>query len=251
MRRESSLWPVLACLLLLAPGALRADFAALSAEEFLAEVRRPFRQDAWGEVTGRLNHIKGDSRQRGTVRIRLAFSPVSMHAQVVINEKNVYTYEQSHAAGDIPVSTLDLPEQEEAPGLADFGVQPEDVTFAFIYWHFLREMPAESFRQRRCRVFELRHPGDGKGTVRVWFDAERGFPLQAQWFRPDGKEAWRTLELKGAKKHDDNLWFVKEMRLEGKDWKTQVLFDHAEINPVERTAPAAPAAFPEAKHREP
>jgi hypothetical protein len=234
----------------LTAGSLRAEFADLSAEEFLAEVRRPFRQDAWGEITGRLNHIKGDARQRGTVRIRLAFSADSLHAQVVINETNVYTYEQSHGEGDAPVTSLDLPETEEPPGLADFGVHPEDVTFAFIYWHFLRELPGETFRQRRCRVFELRHPEEGKGTVRVWFDATRGFPLQAQWFEPDGKEPWRTLELKGAKKHDDDLWFVKEMRLEGEDWKTQVIFDHAEINPVERTAPV-PAAFPEAKNREP
>jgi len=250
MRCESLPLLALAGLLALLAGAARAELGQLSAEAFLAEVRRPFRQDAWGEVTGRINHVKGGNRERGTVRIRLAFSPASMHAQVVINERNVYTYEQSHGEGDIPVSSLDLPETEEPPGLADFGMQPEDITFAFIYWHFLREMPGESFRQRRCRVFELRHPEEGRGTVRVWFDATRGFPLQAQWFRLEEQEPWRTLELKGARKHDADLWFVKEMRIEGTDWKTQVIFDHAEINPVERTAPAAPA-LPEAKHREP
>lgn len=248
MHRESIAWLVLSCLLALLAGNARAEFSSLPPGEFLAAVRQPFRQDAWGEITGRLTHIQNSARQRGTVRIRLAFSPAALHAQVVVNETNVYGYEQHHGVGEIPESIFDLPETEEPPGLADYGIQPEDVTFAFVYWNFLRELPEERFRQRRCRVFELRHPEEEKGTVRVWFDSARGFPLQAQWFRPDEATPWRTLELKGARRHADDLWFVKEMRLEGADWKTQVIFDHAEINPVERTAPE-PAALPEAQER--
>lgn len=250
MRCGSTLWLVGMALFSLAGGWSRADdFAELSPEEFLAQVREPFRQDAWGEITGRLTYVKGDAHQKGTVRIRLTFSPDSLHAQVVVNEKNVYGYEQTHGDGEVPKTVLDLPEKEEPPGLADYGIQPEDITFSFIYWKFVRELPKDSFRQRECRVFELRHPGEGKGTVRVWFDATRGFPLQAQWFQPDATEPWRTLELKGAKKHANDLWFVKEMRLEGPDWKTQVIFDHAEINPVEKGAPE-PTGLPEAKERE-
>jgi|APSaa5957512622_1039677.scaffolds.fasta_scaffold53820_2 hypothetical protein len=239
----------LCLLLLLASSAFSApaDLAEMKPEQFLAELRRPFRQDAWGDITGRLIHVAGGKRQKGTVRIRLTFSPSSMHAQVTVNEKNTYGYEQRHGKGDVPETTLDLPEKEEPPGLADFGVQPEDVTFAFIYWKLVRELPKTSFRRRECRVFELRHPEDGKGTVQVWFDASRGFPLQAKWFRAKEDKPWRTLELKGAKKHAADLWFVKEMRLEGADWKTQVKFDHAEINPMEKAAPGP--ALPEAKER--
>ena len=233
--------------LLLLLGSARADLAKMKPEEFLAEVRRPFRQDAWGEITGRLVHVSGDKLQKGTVRIRLTFSPSSVFAQVVVNERNVYGYEQKHGRGEVPETSLDLPEKEEPPGLADFGVQPEDVTFAFIYWQLVRELPGESFHQRPCRVFELRHPEDGKGVVQVWFDAARGFPLQVKWFRAKEKTPWRTLEMKGAKKHAEDLWFVKEMRLEGADWKTQVRFDHAEINPVEKGAPVP--GLPEAKER--
>jgi len=250
MRRGSTLWLAGFLLFSLTVEGVRAEgeLTGLSPEQFLAEVRQPFRQDAWGEITGRLTYVKGEVYQKGTVRIRLTFSETSLHAQVVINEKNVYGYEQKHGEGEIPETVFDLPEKEEPPGLADYGVQPEDITFAFIYWRFVRELPTETFRQRDCRVFELRHPGEGKGTVRVWFDASRGFPLQAQWFQPDATEPWRTLELKGAKKHANDLWFVKEMRLEGAEWKTQVIFDHVEINPVEKDAPE-PTALPEAKER--
>ena len=77
----------------------------------------------------------------------------------------------------------------------------------------------------------LADPG-GNGTVQVSFSAAHGFPLEAWWYRQGEDRPWRQLELKGAKKHDDGLWFVKEMRLEGPNWKTRVVFDHAEINQV-------------------
>ena len=81
---------------------------------------------------------------------------------------------------------------------------------------------------------KLADPTGKGGHVLVWFNTKYGFPLEARWFEKGALSPWRTLQLKGAKKHDNGLWFVKEMRLEGADkkWKTQVKFDHAEINSV-------------------
>jgi hypothetical protein len=205
------------------------SLAKLPPTEFLLEVRRPLRQNAWGEVIGRIMHSSDQGRTNADIRIRMSFSPEGMHAQLVLNQTNVYAFEQSHAQGDKPKAKIDLPEHETEPGLFSLGVEPEDLTFAFIYWDFVRELPSESFRRRMCRVMDLAAP-DGDGFVRVWFHAEHGFPMQAQWYHNDADKPWRTLELKGAKKHDDDLWFVKEMRLEGPGWKTKVRFDHAEIN---------------------
>ena len=215
--------------------------AGLSAVEFLREVRRPFLQEAWGEATGSLQYVSDtQGERRGNIRLRLTFATDSMHAQLVLNETNVYGFEQKHG-GSIPTQTrVDLPEKETPPGLFEFGIEPEDLTFAFIYWDFRRELAAETFLRRPCRVMELGHP-QGKGTVRVWFSASHGYPLKAEWYRPDSQTSWRSLELKGAKKHAKDLWFVKELRLDGEGWKTRVRFDHAEINPVEERA-APPAA---------
>lgn len=214
----------------------------LSAEAFLAEVRRPFTQEAWGEADGTIQHVSDKSgERRGVIRLRLTFAPGSLHAQLVLNDTNVYGFEQKHD-GQAPTQTkVDLPEKETPPGLFAFGIEPEDLTFAFIYWDLRKELPGEEFLRRPCRVFELAHP-QAKGTVRVWFSATHGYPLKAEWYRPGSKAAWRTLELKGAKKHDKDLWFVKELRLDGQGWKTRVRFDHAEINPVEERA--APPAKP-------
>ena len=213
----------------------------LSAEAFLQEIRRPFEQEAWGEATGTIQFVSEKTgERRGTVRLRMTFTPDSVHAQLTLNDTNVYGCEQKHG-GKVPAtSRVDLPDPETPPGLFDFGIEPEVLTFAFFYWDFQRELPPEDYLLRSCRVMELVHP-QGKGHVRVWFSASYGYPLKAEWYRPGSGSAWRTLELKGAKKHDKDLWFVKELRLDGEGWKTRVRFDHAEINPVEdRAAPADP-----------
>ncbi len=205
---------------------------SLSAEEFLREVRRPLRTDAWGEITGSITHKTGDSTSvKGIIRVRITFTPESMHAQVVLNDVNVYGFEQKHGQDDKTNTTLDLPKEEQAPGLFSFGVVPADLTFAFIYWDFVAELPRQSSRLRECRVMKLADP-KSTDTVQVWFSAQHGFPMEAWWYHHGEDKPWRKLELKGAKKHANGLWFVKEMRLDGHEWKTLVRFDHAEINPI-------------------
>lgn len=210
----------------------------LSPEEFLRHIRRPFNQEAWGEATGSLQCVSEKTgERRGTLRLRLTFAPESLHAQVVLNDSNVYGFEQKHDGKSAPTARVDLPEKEVPPGLFSFGIGPEDLTFAFIYWDLHKELPSQKYLGRACRVFELMHP-EGKGSVQVWFSTSHGYPLKAEWYLPGARTPWRTLELKGAKKHEKDLWFIKEVRLEGQGWKTRVRFDHAEINPVEdRAAP--------------
>ncbi|MDD4097819.1 MAG: hypothetical protein PHC30_03525 [Lentisphaeria bacterium] len=233
MRCRPTLWLMLAlCFTLPLPPCLAEEARELSPADFLAEVRRPLRTDAWGEITGRLtSKADGGEAVQGAIRVRMTFTPDSLHAQLVLNDVNVYGYEQKHGQDGTTTTTLDLPPHEQAPGLFAFGVAPEDLTFAFIYWDFVEELPRQKSRQRDCRVMRLADP-KGNGTVQVSFSAAHGFPLEAWWYRQGEERPWRRLELKGAKKHDNGLWFVKEMRLEGLNWKTRVVFDHAEINQV-------------------
>ncbi|MCR4573749.1 MAG: hypothetical protein K5787_08280 [Lentisphaeria bacterium] len=212
------------------------DLDKIPPQEFLEIVREPLRTDAWGEITGRVTYAKEKSNMlKGTIRVRITFASSSMHAQIVLNDKNVYAMEQKNTEDTKKTAiTLDLPEKEEKPGLFDFGIEPEDLTFAFIYWDFIEELPRSESRMRDCRVMKLADPTGKGGHVLVWFNTKYGFPLEARWFEKGALAPWRTLQLKGAKKHANGLWFVKEMRLEGADkkWKTQVKFDHAEINAV-------------------
>lgn len=203
----------------------------LTAQQFLAEIRKPLRVDAWGEFTGRIVHKGKDKKQKGELRVRITFTPSSMHTQIVLNDTNVYALEQMHKDGGKVSAKIERPEKETPPGLFDFGIDPEDLTFSFIYWNLIEELPRQSSRLRECRVMRLQDP-TAKGTVNVWFHAKHGFPMEAWWFHDGQTKPWRKLELKGAKRHANGLWFVKEMRLEGLDWKTNVTFDHVELNSV-------------------
>ncbi len=234
------LWILFCAVFAVAPFAIAAEaenaseeleLSKLSAQEFLTEIRKPLRVDAWGEFTGRITHKGAKGNKKGALRVRMTFDPESMHTQVVLNDANVYAIEQIHKQGQNVTATIERPEKEVPPGLFDFGVQPDDLTFSFIYWDFVEELPRQSSRLRECRVMRLASP-NGTDTVCVWFNAKHGFPMEAWWYAKDQQKPWRKLELKGAKRFENGLWFVKEMRLEGLDWKTQVYFDHVALNPV-------------------
>ena len=91
-------------------------FSELPATEFLRILRQPLVQDAWGEFTGRIIHQrKGQKKLEATLRVRITFTPESLYAQLVLNDRNVYGLEQHRAAADKTTQHLDLPEEEVKP----------------------------------------------------------------------------------------------------------------------------------------
>jgi len=210
----------------------------LPAEQFLRQVRQPWQREAWGRFTGDVVHVRDGTKTKASIRLAMVFSPDAVRAQVVLNAANTYWVEQSHAAGSDGKVTLRLPEKESRPRLFDLGIEPEDLTLAFIYWNFVEELPRAVFLNQPCRVMALAHP-EQKGHVRVWFTEKEGFPLKVQWYRRGEEQPWRSLEFKGAQKHEDDFWFVKEMRLDGAGWKTLVRFNDAEVHNTDTEPPPA------------
>ncbi len=200
----------------------------LPAKAFLEALRQPLTQDAWGEATGRIIYSqKGKSKLEGNLRLKVSFTAEAMYAQLVINDKNFYGLELMRETAGKSAQHLDLPDDEVKPGLFDFGVRPSDLSFAFIFWDFVEELPRSSSRWQSCRVLKLAAP-DGSETVDVWFEADHGFPMEAKWYKKGETKPWRSLIMKGAKRFENGLWFVKEMQLSGDGWKTAVKFDFAE-----------------------
>lgn len=204
----------------------------LPPERFLEELRRPLASDAWGEYTGRITNVRNGKRTSGNLRVRVTFTPDSMMAQLTLNDNNTYGLEQYHQPGQPVKQVLDMPDKEIKPGLSDFGVAPGDLSFSFLYWDFVKELPERASRWRDCRVLKLASPAKDGSTVEVWFDKSYGFPMEAHWFRAGDDKPWRTLVMQGAKRFENGLWFVKEMRIEGDGWKTQVKFDFADRNEI-------------------
>lgn len=203
----------------------------ISSQEFLEIIRKPLRNHAWGEFTGTLQY-KGQKKNIKTpLHIRVTFTDKSMHAQITINKKLVYTLEQLHYEGKKVTATIERPDKEEPFSIFDLGVSPADLTFSFLYWDFLEELSRDSVKMQDCRRMKLAAP-DSDDHVIVWFSAKYGFPMEAQWFHKEEKKPWRTLEIKGAKQYENGLWFVKEVKLQGDNWKTLITFDFASMNPI-------------------
>ncbi len=203
----------------------------ISSQEFLEIIRKPLRNQAWGEFTGTLQYKGQNKNVKAPLHIRVTFTTTSMHAQITLNKNLVYTLEQLHYEGKKVTATVERPETEQPYSIFDLGVSPADLTFSFLYWDFLEELSRDSKKLQDCRRMKLASP-DGNGYVIVWFSAKYGFPMEAQWFRKDEAKPWRTLEIKGAKQYENGLWFVKEVKLQGDKWKTMITFDFASINPI-------------------
>lgn len=208
--------------------AAQAKPGELSAEEFLRAVRRPFQQEAWGQFGGKVVRMGPDGKTRADIRIAITFGAKVTEALVVLDGRNAYTIRQNHGSDSGGRAELKRPEHEQGVGLFDLGIEPGDMTLGFMYWNLIKELPREDFRRQPCRILALEHP-DLKGYARVWFSATEGFPLRVNWYHAGDQEPWRQLEFKGAKRHRKDFWFVKEMRLDGKDWKTQVTLSEAEL----------------------
>ena len=211
------------------------ELATLPPEQFLAVIRDPLRADAWSVITGQITHSKAEEPLvRGSVRLSIRLSEKKMITQITLNEKNTYILEQVYDRKNTKTSLdLELPPTEVRPSLFDFGLRPDDLSFAFFYWDFIRETTTPADAHNGLRIMELRNPQVEGATVQVHFNAKHGFPVEAQWKTPDGALE-RMLELKGAKRHKNGVWFVREMRLEdgAKRWKTQVRFDYVEKNQI-------------------
>ena len=126
-----------------------------SPEEFLALVRSPFQDEAWGRFSGQVVHVQADGKEKAAIALAIVFGAESTKVRVVLNEQNTYGIEQVHGAGGPGRIILKMPEPEQKPGLSDLGLQPDDITMAFIYWDFIRELPTESLRQQPCRLLAI------------------------------------------------------------------------------------------------
>ena len=58
----------------------KVDLASLPAERFLALIREPLRENAWGEFTGSIQHKSTSRRLKGILRVRITFTPEAMKA---------------------------------------------------------------------------------------------------------------------------------------------------------------------------
>ncbi|OPZ29566.1 MAG: hypothetical protein BWZ02_00972 [Lentisphaerae bacterium ADurb.BinA184] len=211
------------------------DGASMTAEEFLLRSRRPFHNHAWGRFRGTVqNRAKGGSSKRD-IAVDLLINENFLRAQVVFDPDVVYRVTQAHGAGGLPTLHFEVMPPESRSPLKALGLRLEDVTFFVLYWNLVEELPGETVRGQACRVMRLRNPQTFE-TVKVSFSTEYMAPLRAEFYPPAGGAATRVMEFTDFERQG-NLWYIKSVRIEGPDWKTQIKFTDATIADSQRRPP--------------
>ncbi len=199
----------------------------LPPEVFLQYVRRPFMECVWGAANGRISYRHPDGRGTVDLQLRMQFSATEMRIKTVLGKNDVYEMIQKHDDG-ADISLLTPPDAQEVT-LEQLGIRPEDFALSFLHWNFREEKKPEFMRGQYCRVMTLAHPDQNQSVI-VWFVAKYLFPLRVEWYKEQAAEPWRVLEFTDFKKHNDEFWFLKALKVYGHQWRTKVLFDDVELS---------------------
>jgi hypothetical protein len=208
----------------------------LSVKDFLYRVRHPAGRKRWAVMDGKVIHRRrGKDTVKAVLYLGILFNKDRTLAQVVVNKKQGYMVGQAFIKGKDGTSIIPLNKAtKEKPILGDFGLRPQDLTMTFLYWEFIKELPAESTKMINCRVVELKSP-DGKETARVWISKKYYFPIKVQWTQVNEKEPFRSLEVSSFKQQG-NYGVIKRLELYGPGWRTKINFTKTEIGTPEKGA---------------
>lgn len=226
---------------------LNAEEKNISAEDFLERVRHPFMQATFWEFSGDLQtYKKKNGRRKESIQLELTYNINAMYSALLIGEQDLYLVKQENHYQDKekkPEMTLTMPEKIKTISMQEAGIEPEDVTFAFIYWDLLYDFKFEKIKGQQCRVLELKHPRSDNRVI-AWFSVNYGFPLQVYYYKNEESNPWRILEFKDFKEYRKDFWFVKTMLIRDpqENWRTQLTFKNAEMKelPTNQALPKLP-----------
>ncbi len=117
--------------------------------------------------------------------------------------------------------TDSLSNDQRYQNIRNTGVTYDDLSLGFLYWPHPHLTKSEQLRGTKAFVLELFPPADDHGpysSARLWLEANSGAPLRMEGFDKKGN-LLKRFEVISAQKIDD-LWMLKEMRIETFDPQT-------------------------------
>ncbi len=219
----------------------KIDVTKLNSQDFLRLVRTPVATGSWVKLAGKINHRRrtkeGNISQEGQLSVAILFTKIMALGQVVIDDKEAYSIGQNFKNKSTSVTPIKKGGYKNSL-LSQFGVKATDLTFSFIYWDFVKELPQESLRGQKCRIFILKDKNTQQ-IAKVYFSMMALFPMKITWykvteqnknktakdFKINEKSKEREMEMNSFRKQDD-MWIVTGINLYGGDnsWRTRISF---------------------------
>ena len=218
----------------------KIDVTKISAQEFLQIVRTPIAAGNWMQLKGKINHFRrtkqGNISQEGELYVALLFTKIMALGQVVIDNKEAYQVGQNFKTKATTINQVKKSAYKNSL-LSQFGVKATDLTFSFIYWNFIKELPQESLRGQKCRIFVLQDKKT-KQIAKVYFSTMALFPMKITWYKiaEKAKIITKNINLTTLKKEREmemnsfrkqhGMWLVTGINLYGGDnsWRTRISF---------------------------
>ncbi|MFI0348214.1 MAG: outer membrane lipoprotein-sorting protein [Chthoniobacterales bacterium] len=145
--------------------------------------------------------------------ITLKLSPIatSLHTTVEANESSIN-------------------EARRYQEIRNSGVTYDDLSLAFLYWPHPHLLRTEIIRGEKTWLLELISPASNSiyGSAHVWIDQQSSALLRMEGFNHDGR-LLKRFEVISAQKID-NLWMLKEMRIETFDPATQKVIQRSYLD---------------------
>ncbi len=219
--------------------AVASDLTAL---QLLNLTRRPPLQECWAILQGVVKYKeKNSSTQTYPIELRALVNADRAHTQLTFAGGERYLIKQHF--GDQGKETHILKDTHSSGSkinLQTVGIHPEDLTLSFLYWNYNLELAAQKLRGQSCRLLKLSDSAT-QDYVIVWIAVDYHFPLRVEWFHIAEVQPYRRLDFLGFKRINE-VWILKELRIDRDQGKTMLQFTQAEVNPVS-TAMPLPADF--------
>lgn len=197
-----------------------------SLEDFLTRVRQPFSRTAEGTAEGVIQHRGDIGTKRMAIELSFHFTPAQARATASLQSGEVCNMVWQH--GEPASARIVDHSREGEPTLTQLGIEPEDLTFSFLFWTPVEERRRETVSGQPCRVILLRNP-HSDAEVLGWFSEKFLFPLRLEWYPDPDSEPERVAEFTRFEQQEDGLWFIKTMLIRGRDWKTKLTLREADI----------------------
>ncbi len=234
---------VLFCVLYSAVFALAAaDRPVLDTAAFLARVRHPTGQQNYARLYGTVSHLRrGGETVELPIYLGIMLTADRRLSQVIVDNREGYRIGQSYTSGEEGTTVTPLKEGGYKDSqLGKFGLRPEDLSMAFLYWPLERELAPTTFRTADCRVLLLKNPENNE-AAKVSIAADYFFPVKVEFFEKisDLSKPVRTMEVERFKETANGFWVPTQLKLQGPGWRTKVEFTEAEAAELDPKNPPA------------
>jgi len=222
----------------LLPGAFAEESKELDSEEFLALCQKQLLGNFWFKMSGRMDVRSKEKGRQPHVKVKCA---VQLERQKIIFKATLdktESFKVEHTfglKGDTKVLENNLGDDNQFKRL---GIKPDDLSFAFMYWDYVREYEKEVLGIAppiSCRVLLLGSP-DGSEFVKVWLMEKYKGPRKVEWYTPEGaekKKPYQVINFEGTAEKN-GVTVPVEMKITNTKGDLWVKFEVDDAGPISK-----------------